>query len=68
MSKIASFFGGIRSFCGETVAELKKCAWPNHQELWDSTVVVILSVVLLGGFIAVCDIVLRWAVRFVFRA
>lgn len=67
MSKVGNFFTGIRTFWGETVAELKKCAWPTHAELWDSTWVVILSVVLLGGFIALCDIVLRLCVKIIFR-
>ena len=53
MSKIAESIGGIRGFFGEVSAELKKCAWPTRPELFDSTVVVILSVALLGGFVAV---------------
>lgn len=68
MSKVGNFFTRIRTFCAETMAELKKCAWPTHQELLDSTLVVILSVFLLGGFIALCDVVLRMVVRLVFRA
>lgn len=68
MSKIVDFFSGIRTFWREMLAELKKCAWPTHQELLDSTIVVIVSVALLGGFIALCDILLRMGVRLIFRA
>ena len=65
MSKIAESIGGIRGFFGEVSAELKKCAWPTRPELFDSTVVVIISVGLLAGFVAVCDVVLRALVRMV---
>jgi preprotein translocase subunit SecE len=65
MSKIAESIGGLRGFFGEVGTELKKCAWPTRPELFDSTVVVILSVALLAGFVAVCDVVLRELVRWV---
>ncbi len=65
MSKIAESIGGIRAFFSEVNAELKKCAWPTRPELFDSTVVVIISVGLLGGFVAVCDVVLRELIRLV---
>lgn len=65
MSKVGSSSGGLRLFMGEVVAELKKCAWPTRPELFDSTVVVIVSVLLLAGFVAVCDVVLRMVVQWV---
>jgi preprotein translocase subunit SecE len=65
MSKMAETIGGFRGFLGEVSAELRKCAWPTRPELFDSTVVVILSVAMLGGFVAVCDVVLRELVRMV---
>lgn len=65
MSKASESIQGIRTFFGEVGAELKKCAWPTRPELFDSTLVVIISVALLGGFVAVCDVVLRWLVHVV---
>ncbi len=65
MSKIAESMGGLRGFFGEVSAELKKCAWPTRPELFDSTVMVIISVGLLGSFVAVCDVVLRELIRWV---
>jgi len=41
-----------------TMEELKKCTWPTRDELTGSTVVVILSVILLGVFTFVVDQVL----------
>ncbi len=63
MSKIAENMGGLRGFFGEVSAELKKCAWPTRPELFDSTVMVIISVALLGGFVAICDVLLREIIR-----
>ena len=63
MSKITDSIGGLRGFFGEVSAELKKCAWPTRPELFDSTVVVIISVGILGGFVALSDLVLRELVR-----
>lgn len=65
MSKIAENRSGLRGFFGEVSAELKKCAWPTRPELFDSTVMVIVSVGLLGVFVAVCDVVLRKLIRWV---
>ena len=63
MSKIAESINAIRVFFDEVGAELKKCAWPTRPELFDSTVVVIISVGLLGGFVAICDLLLREVMR-----
>ena len=68
MSKVTDSINSLRRFVGEVNTELKKSAWPTRSELFDSTVVVIISVALLGGFIALCDVILRAAVRLVFRA
>ncbi len=39
----------------ETEAELKKITWPKGQEVFNSTVVVIISVVVIGVFLAASD-------------
>jgi preprotein translocase subunit SecE len=46
-----------RSFINDVMAELKKSAWPTRKELIDSTVVVIVTVVILGLFVAFADFV-----------
>jgi preprotein translocase subunit SecE len=48
-------FRATRLFVGEMYAELLKAAWPTRQELWDSTVVVIVASLLLGLFTSICD-------------
>ena len=38
-----------------TREELKKCTWPSWDELKGSTVVVTISIIILGGFTVVVD-------------
>ena len=63
----------IYKFVGEVKVELDKCAWPwdpnqtgfkKYKELIESTVVVIISVVLLAGFVTTCDFFLAHLVSF----
>ncbi|NOS72042.1 MAG: preprotein translocase subunit SecE [Verrucomicrobia bacterium] len=42
----------------QTMEELKKCTWPTRDELTGSTVVVILSILVLGLFTFVVDRIL----------
>ena len=46
-----------QSFFAEVVTELKKSAWPTRKELLDSTLVVIVTMLVLGIFVAVADLV-----------
>ncbi len=44
------------AYLQETREELKKCTWPSWDELKGSTVVVALSILLLGGFTVLADL------------
>lgn len=48
-------FRKTRQFYHETVVELKKTVWPTRSELRNSTVVVIITMLLLGAFTALAD-------------
>lgn len=58
--KIAEFFAGAK-------VELKKVSWPTKNELKDSTVVVIVSVLMLAFFVGVVDLVLSKIVELVIK-
>jgi preprotein translocase subunit SecE len=47
----------IREFLAEVVVELKKSSWPTRRALMDSTIVVIVTVLVLGVFVAFADLV-----------
>jgi len=56
-------FRAVRIFAGEMYAELQKASWPTRQELWDSTLVVIVAALLLGLFTSVTDFSLYYFVN-----
>jgi preprotein translocase subunit SecE len=60
----------IFAYWNEVVLELKKATWPwdpkekgfaKYKELNDSTIVVFIAMLLLGGFVAFFDTAFRWA-------
>ena len=55
----------IRDYCAETQEELKKCTWPSVDELKGSTVVVMLTILLLGVFTVSVDWVLSMVIRLI---
>jgi preprotein translocase subunit SecE len=65
-----------RNFFNEVKIELQKASWPwdpkergfrRYKELSDSTVVVIVAMLLLGGFVALFDFLLVNVVQFFTR-
>ena len=54
----------VSGYFQDTKEELKKCTWPTWDELMGSTVVVIVSVALLGGFTVGVDFVVATVVKF----
>ena len=45
----------LATYVLETREELKKCSWPTWVELKGSTVVITISIALLGGFVYAVD-------------
>jgi len=57
-----------RAFVAEVMAELKKSSWPTWKELGDSTIVVIITVLILGVFVALADMVFLRIIGYLTRA
>ena len=55
MSKMQDMISGVRTFWDEVVNETRKTSWPERQELVESTVVVIVAVLLLSVFVGISD-------------
>jgi len=53
----------LRNYWDETMQELRKCAWPTWDELKGSTVVVALTILLLGGFCYGVDTIFYYIVK-----
>lgn len=67
MNKLTESIGSLKTFFEEVVAELKKCSWPTRKELFGQSVVVVISVIILGGFVGLCDLVNMGFLKFVIR-
>ncbi len=66
----------VKSFLSEVKVELQKASWPwdpkekgfrRYKELTDSTLVVVIAMLLLGGYVALFDFVLVNFVHFFTR-
>jgi preprotein translocase SecE subunit len=60
-------FTAIRVRWNETMAELRKSAWPDRKELVESTIVVMVGVVILGVFVFLADFSLNQWVELLTR-
>ncbi len=69
-------FRKIFQYIAEIKGELKKTTWPwdsdpkakgfkKYRELWGSTLVVLIAMVLLGAYVASFDVVLAYVVNWV---
>jgi len=67
MNKLTQSVGNLRTFIGEVKVELLKCSWPTRKELFGQSVVVIISVIILGAFVGVFDLVNMGLLKFVIR-
>lgn len=57
----------VREFVKEVRVESTKVSWPTRNELRDSTIVVIVAVLLVSAFVGAVDYVLQLGVRVLFR-
>ncbi len=73
---LKSMFSKIRKFTTEVRSELGKAQWPwdpnekgfrRYKELTDSTVVVFVAMIILGGYIAFFDFILINVVGYLTR-
>jgi len=53
----------ISVYVQQTREELRKCTWPSSEELWGSTVLVMVASALLGIFTVIADFAMAWVVR-----
>ena len=67
MKKIKDLVDNGVAFVDNVRGELKKSTWPTRSELIESTVVVIVSVVLLGAFVGLSDKILEITVGLIVK-
>ena len=65
MNKLSEGVADLKTFFEEVKVELLKCAWPTRKELFGQSLVVIISVIILGAFVGLCDLVNMGLLRFI---
>ena len=69
LQKIKQLFAEVATevakFFAEVTLEGKRINWPSRRDLVDSTLVVIIFIVLLAIAIMVCDVVIRKLLAFI---
>ena len=65
LQKTKDLFRNIIEFIKETRKELNNVSWPNRKELVSTTVVVIVAVFFFGFFLALVDLIVNPAMKFV---
>jgi len=58
----------FREFVTEVWAELKKATWPSRQEVYGTTLVVIVTVLICAFFLWVVDLILNKGMEQLFKA
>jgi len=59
------YINRLRNYVAETREELKKCTWPTWGELKGSTVLILVSILMIGGFTVVVDLACNFFVRLI---
>ena len=57
----------LNEFSKDVLVESRKVSWPTRNELRDSTLVVIATVIIVTVFVGVVDRILTWGMGFLFR-
>lgn len=60
-------FAKIKDFIKEVKVELGKVSWPTKNEIFGSTVIVMITVAILSIFIGFCDLLFSSAVHLIIK-
>jgi len=62
MSDKVRWYKRLWTFIKEARAELKKVTWPSRNEIYNTTLVVIIATVFFGFFLFFMDIIFSWVI------
>ena len=62
------WFERVKQFFADVVSELKKTTWPSRKEVWGTTAVVIVTVLICSVYLFVVDTLISRAVDLVFSS
>jgi preprotein translocase SecE subunit len=55
----------IKQFLNGTIGELHKCTWPSKPELFESTILVIVSIAALATFVFAIDQIAVFVIKLI---
>jgi preprotein translocase subunit SecE len=64
---IKGWWDNSRLFLTEVRNEMRRVTWPSRKEVYATTIVVIITTSFFGLYLFALDIVLNWAVNWIFR-
>ena len=56
----------VKTYVNELQTEMRRVTWPNRKQVQSTTVVVIITVFMFGGYFAVIDLLLSKSIGHVF--
>ncbi|UCC41377.1 MAG: preprotein translocase subunit SecE [Candidatus Aminicenantes bacterium] len=62
MSQKKRWYKRFFSFLKEVKAELKKVTWPSKNEVYTTTIVVLIAAVFFGFYLFFMDIIFSWVI------
>jgi preprotein translocase subunit SecE len=62
MSDKVRWYKRLWTFIKESRAELRKVTWPSRNEIYNTTLVVIIATVFFGFFLFFMDIIFSWVI------
>jgi len=62
MSQKVRWYKRIRPFFREVRAEIKKVTWPSRNEVYSTTIVVILATIFFGIYLYVMDLIFSYVI------
>lgn len=65
--RIKEVFVNGKTFFVEVIAETKKVTWPTFKEVRDTTIVVIIAVLIFGFYLYLVDLALGEMIKYLFR-
>jgi preprotein translocase subunit SecE len=63
MSQKVRWYKRFSNFLKEVKAEIKKVTWPSRNEVYSTTVVVILATFFFGFYLYFMDVIFSWVIK-----
>lgn len=56
----------IKQYLQDVLKEMQKVSWPTRQQLIDSTIVVVVAVLLISVIIFAADTIISWGLQLIY--